>query len=84
MKYVAYLHSVAILQFAQRAGLYRVTLLIQVWIHTVGSSMQASFWYYLARALSSATKAALLLPSSIPLNFGNMVSPMHVLQSSGV
>jgi len=84
IKHVAYLHSVPKLQFAQRAGLYRVPLLIQAWIHTVVSSTQASFWCYLARAVSSATKAALLLPSSIPPNFGNMDSPMHVLQSSVV
>jgi len=51
-----------------------------MWIHTTVSSMQA-FWYYLAWALPSAIKAALLLKSSIPLNFGNPDSPCMQVNS---
>jgi len=49
---------------------YNYHFLIQVWIHMTARGMQA-FWYYLALALPRAIKAALMLTSSIPLNFGN-------------
>jgi len=73
MNYVAYFHSVVMLEFAQPAR--AVTLLIQIWIRATGFGMQA-FWYYLAWAPPRAIKAALLSMSSAPLNFGNPVDSL--------